>query len=115
MAVRLYMDVHVKLAITEQLRLRGVDVLRAQEDGTTTLPDDELLERARSLGRVLFTQDIHCWAMAADWQRNGRLFAGLAYGHQQGGTIGQYVDSLELIAKTAEPSELENTIEYLPY
>ena len=31
MSVRLYMDVHVPLAITEGLRLRGVDVLTAQE------------------------------------------------------------------------------------
>jgi hypothetical protein len=32
MAVAFYMDVHVPLAITDQLRNRGVDVLRAQGD-----------------------------------------------------------------------------------
>lgn len=46
------MDVHVRRAVTEGLRLRGVDVLTAQEDGASLLKDPELLERAASLGRV---------------------------------------------------------------
>ena len=37
MALRLYMDQYVPRVITIQLRLRGVDVLTAFEDGTTTL------------------------------------------------------------------------------
>ena len=57
MSVSLYMDVHVRRAVTEGLRLRSVDVLTAQEDGTTLLEDSELLNRATALGRVLFTQD----------------------------------------------------------
>jgi rRNA-processing protein FCF1 len=52
------MDVHVHAAITEQLRRRGVDVITAQEDQSDRLPDDQLLERARILGRVLFTNDV---------------------------------------------------------
>jgi hypothetical protein len=31
--LRLYMDVHVKAAITAGLRRRGIDVVTAQEDG----------------------------------------------------------------------------------
>jgi predicted nuclease of predicted toxin-antitoxin system len=52
------MDVHVPQAITDQLRRRGVDVLTAIEDSSAELTDEELLERASSLERVLFTQDI---------------------------------------------------------
>jgi predicted nuclease of predicted toxin-antitoxin system len=55
--LRLYMDVHVDFAITAGLRLRQVDVLTAQEDGTTRLDDEPFLDRAASLNRVLFTQD----------------------------------------------------------
>jgi predicted nuclease of predicted toxin-antitoxin system len=51
------MDVHVPAAITDGLRLRGVDVLTAQEDGTGEFFDSDLLDRATALGRVLFTQD----------------------------------------------------------
>lgn len=108
------MDVHIPLAITDQLCRRGVDVLTTHEDGTTTLQDDELLERARILGRVIFTHDIRFKALAEDWQRQGREFAGLIFGHQLRGTIGQYVKDLELIALSSEPEEWLNVIEHLP-
>lgn len=115
MSVSLYMDVHIPLAITEQLRRRGVDVLTANEDNAATLPDDELLERVRILGRVIFTQDIRFKALAEDWQRQGRSFPGLIFGHQLRGTIGQYVRDLELIALGSEAEEWLNTIEHLPF
>ena len=57
MSVALYSDVHVRAAVTEGLRLRGVDVLTAQEDGAATMDDPDLLDRAGELGRVIFTQD----------------------------------------------------------
>ena len=57
MSVRLYIDVHVRRAVTDGLRLRGVDVLTAQEDGAAEFEDDALLERASGLRRVLFSQD----------------------------------------------------------
>ena len=34
MSIKLYMDVHVRRAVTRGLRLRDVDVITAQEDGT---------------------------------------------------------------------------------
>jgi hypothetical protein len=108
------MDVHVPQAITDQLRRRGVDVLTAIEDGAGELPDDELLERVRLLERVLFTQDIRFKAMAQSWQHQSKPFAGLIFGHQLGGTIGQYVKDLELIAQASEPDEWLNTVQYLP-
>jgi Domain of unknown function (DUF5615) len=99
--VQLYVDVHVPQAITDQLRRRSLDVLTAIEDDSSELLDDELLEHVRSLERVLFTQDIRFKAMAEDWQRQGKPFAGLIFGHQLGGTIGQYVKDLELIAQAS--------------
>jgi hypothetical protein len=115
MPVTLYMDVHVPQAITDQLRRLGVDVLTAIEVATNLLHDDDLLERARMLGRLLFTQDVRFRAMAEEWQRAGRPFAGLLFGPQLGGTIGQYVHDLELIATASEPAEWMNVVEWLPY
>ena len=89
MAVALYMDVHVPRTITEQLRRRAVDVLTAQEDAAETLGDADLLERARTHNRVLFTQDIRFKALAESWQAQERPFAGLVFAHQIHGTIGQ--------------------------
>jgi len=91
MAVKLYLDVHIPRAIRDQLRRKAVDVLTAQEDNAGTLTDEELLERATQLGRVLFTNDIGFKAMAEDWQRTGKLFAGLLYGHQSGVLVGKYI------------------------
>jgi hypothetical protein len=114
MPVAFLMDVHVPLAITEQLRRRSVDVLTTQEDGADEWDDDVLLDRAAKLQRVVFTQDIRFKAMAEKWQRQGRPFAGLAFGHQHSG-IGPFVRDLELIAKASDPTDWENKVEHLPY
>ena len=54
MSVAFYMDEHVPRAISVGLRLRGVDVLTAQEDGLRNTPDADLLDRSTALGRVIF-------------------------------------------------------------
>jgi Domain of unknown function (DUF5615) len=111
MAVALYLDVHVPRAIALQLRRRGVNVVTAIEDGSDELPDEELLERARTLGRVLFTQDLRFKALAHDWQRRGLPFAGLIFGHQRGATLGKYVADLELVAKATDSADWIDTVE----
>jgi predicted nuclease of predicted toxin-antitoxin system len=65
-AVPLYMDVHIPQQISDQLRRRGADVLTAIEDGWDEATDQDLLEHARELGRVIFTHDIRFRAMAED-------------------------------------------------
>ncbi len=115
MTVALYMDHHVHAAITDGLRQRGIDVLTAFDDGAAELDDDELLQRATERGRVLFSQDRDLLVFAHDWQRTGREFAGLVYAHQLGITIGQAIRDLELIATVAEPEDMRNVIEFLPW
>jgi predicted nuclease of predicted toxin-antitoxin system len=99
MGVALYMDVHVQGALTEQLELRGVDVITAQDDGRAENEDDELLEGATELGRVVFTQDEEFLAIATEWQQSSLEFAGIVYGHHLRVPIGKCVGDLELIAK----------------
>jgi len=114
MSVSLYMDVHVERAVTNGLRMRGVDVITAQEDGAAMWPDDRLLDRAGELGRVLFSQDDDLLAEAELRQRDGRGFAGVIYVHQLAITIGQCVRDLEIFAKAAEPEDLQSRVEFLP-
>ena len=114
MSVRLYMDVHVRRPVTTALRLRGVDVLTAQEDDTARLPDDELLDRALECDRVLFSQDDDLLDEATRRQRSGKKFAGVIYAHQQNITVRRTIDDLELLAKACEPAELENRVVFLP-
>lgn len=108
------MDVHAPLAITEALRRRGVEVLTAQADETDQLEDPPLLDRARELGRVLFTQDEDFLHEGARRQKAGEPFAGIIYAHQMRVTIGKCVHDLELMAKVYEPAEMANRVEHLP-
>lgn len=110
----LYLDVHVPSSIAAELRHRGADVLTAREDGTAEFTDESLLERAHFLGRLLFTQDIRFKALAESWQREGRSFSGLLFGHQLHGSIGQYIRDLELIAKVTDPDDWSGQVEQLP-
>ncbi len=107
------MDVHVPLAITIGLRRRGLDVLTAQEDGSNELEDDELLQRAAVLGRVLFTQDqgflkLTYALLARGIEGPGVLFAGQEH------PIGTCIEELHLVAEAMDPAELANRCLSLP-
>lgn len=77
MAVSFYLDEHIPRAITNGLRLRGVDVLTAQEDGRSGASDADLLDRATELGRILVTFDDDLLTEAATRQRSGESFSGV--------------------------------------
>jgi hypothetical protein len=109
-----YFDEHVPRAITLGLRLRGVEVITAQEDGRARLEDPDLLDRATELGRPLFSQDDDLLAEAKRRQVTGTFFAGVIYAHQLRCTIGQCVRDLELMAKAASPEDLAGRVEFLP-
>ena len=71
------MDVHVRRAVTAALRLRSIEVLTAQEDGSAELADDVLLKRATELCRVLVSQDEDLLREGARWLRERKNFAGI--------------------------------------
>ena len=108
------MDVHVRRAVTAALRLRSIEVLTAQEDGSAELADDVLLKRATELCRVLVSQDEDLLREGARWLSERKDFSGIIYAHQLRITIGQMVEDLELIARATSQSEWRARIEYLP-
>lgn len=114
MPLALYMDQHVPRAITNGLRLRGVDVLTAYEDGASTLDDSALLDRATDLKRVLFTQDDDLLVEAVRRIHQGIWFYGVIYAHQLRAPIGTCIRDLEVIAKTGEPEDVINSILFIP-
>lgn len=91
MPISFYMDEHIPKAITLGLRMRGIDVLTAQEDGKEGNSDPELLDRANALKRVLFTFDDDLLSEAADRQRAGKPFCGVVYAHPLQISIGKCV------------------------
>jgi len=113
-AIALYMDQHVPRAITVGLRLRGVDVLTAWEDGAATFSDPDLLDRASALGRVLFSQDDDLLVEAMRRQAIGLHFSGIVYAHQLRVSIGKCVEDLDLIAANSEREDMRDYVMYLP-
>ena len=114
MPLPLYADVHIPRAIVIGLRLRGVDVLTAQDDQASSLSDPALLDRATSLGRVLFSFDTDLLKEAAQRQREQIPFAGLVYAHPARISIGDCINHLELIATARESADMVNRVEFLP-
>ncbi len=74
MAIRLYMDHNVPRAITNGLKLKGIDLITAYEDGSSQLDDSELLDRATELERVLFTRDYNLYVLKRPINLKKRYF-----------------------------------------
>lgn len=114
MSIALYMDHHVPRAITIGLRLQGVDVLTAFDDGASQLDDAALLNRATELGRVLFTQDDDLLIEATRRQKEGIHFSGVIYAHQLHISIGACIRDLSLISQAGEPEDMIDQVQFLP-
>ncbi len=112
--VRFYFDVHVPHTVAAQLAKRGIDVLTAQADHSSTLTDHQLLQRARDLGRIMVTSDIRFRALAERWQAQYLPFDGLIFAHPLHVTIGQMVLDLELVAQALTQEEIRNHVLFLP-
>jgi predicted nuclease of predicted toxin-antitoxin system len=113
MSLGLYMDVHVPLPITRGLRRRGVDVLTAQDDGTTRSSDADLLRRSHQLHRLLFSQDEDLVVEAVRCQRAGEPSATVVFARQLDLSIGRCIADLEALAKAALPEDAEDQIIFL--
>ena len=114
MSIGLYMDQHVPKAITDGLRLRGVDCITALEDNADTMDDPDLLDRATALCRTLVTSDKDFLVEADKRQTAGVEFAGIIYTHPLRVSVRGCIDDLEIIAKAGEPEELANRVQFLP-
>ena len=114
MTLQFYMDVHVPAAVSDGLRLRGIDVLTCQSDGRVRATDEGLLERAHQLQRVLFSQDEDLLEISARWTTGGREFGGVIYCHQLAAGIGRILSDLELIAKVMSLAEIRSQVINIP-
>ena len=62
----------------------------------------------------MFTQDDDFLAIADDWRRVGRRFAGVVYAHQLRATVGQIVADLQLILEASTADEMRDSVLFLP-
>ncbi len=115
MAVGVYMDVHIRSAVTTGLRLRGVEVMTAQEDGSARFRDTDLLTRASDLRMLLYTHDDDFLTEAHRRKANEEAFFGIIYSQQLRSPIGQCIEDIEIIAKALDATDVDSRIEYVPF
>lgn len=114
MSVSLYMDQHIPDSITEGLRALGVDVVTAKEDSYSAATDLQILDRASSLGRLVFSFDQDFLIHATDRQRKGMSFRGIVSARPSRITIGQCIEQLHYLCATSEPDQFHNSVTFLP-
>jgi hypothetical protein len=91
------------------LRRHGIDATTSTEAGLLRAPDEDHLAFGLAHGRVVFTKDEDDLVLAA----RGVRHAGIAYRHQQTGSIGEIINALVLIWEVLEPQEMLDRVEYL--
>jgi hypothetical protein len=74
-----YADVHVPSAVVAGLRMRGMDVVTAQERGQCAQDDEDLLTSGTAEGRLLLSKDKDFFRIHHEWMNAGRNHAGILF------------------------------------
>lgn len=114
MSFAFYADHDVDGRIVSGLRLRGVDLITAREDGRAAEADPDLLDRATELGRILVTHDKGFLAEAASRHRRGTWFYGIIYAPQRRRMIGRYIEDIEIVSELGDVEEFVYAVTVLP-
>lgn len=108
-AIRLYLDENLSPRIADQLRRRSVDVVTVHDLGKAGDTDENHLERATRLQRVLVTADVDFLVLVA----SGQQHSGIVFGEQATHKIGDWVNALDLLCAVYTPEEMANHVEYI--
>jgi predicted nuclease of predicted toxin-antitoxin system len=111
--LRLYADECVDGRVLAGLRRRGIDIVSAQDEGLLSTPDQQHMQRASELGRVVVTADQDFLAIVSDLRRRGGPFPGLFY-IQHGTPVGETVRNIADAAEILDPPDMENWVEWIP-
>jgi hypothetical protein len=79
-----YADEHVRSAIVQALRQRGMDVVTVQQRQGEGTEDADVLAEALRDSRVLLTNDTDFLRLAARYSTRGQRFAPIFFWPQQG-------------------------------
>jgi len=107
--IRFHLDEHIDFAIAEGLRRRGIDFSTTPERNFSGQSDDAHWLLVNDEQRILVTRDSDFLI----FHSQGRPHWGIAYCHQQTRSIGQIIQTLELIWELLEPVDMRNRIEFL--
>lgn len=99
--IKFYTDAHIPLAVIEQLRLHGVDIIRCEDVGKKYAEDHEHLQYATDEGRIIITHDDDFLTLSSEWQQQDKKHAGIIYIlSDKQGVIGIIVKELLFLHQT---------------
>ena len=101
-----FTDNHVQTSVTQGLRRRGWDVVRAIDEFPEKTEDEVLFEHAAKERRVLVTNDRGIHGLGVAWLEAGRSFAGLVFWPQEdyaAMTTGDIIQAFEALAAQERP------------
>lgn len=107
--MRFYFDESVELAVSQQLERAGIDVVSAHSLDLLGERDDNHLQRATALERVLCTYDQDFLRLAAE----GMPHYGIIFAQQQTASIGGWVREIKLIHAEKEADDFIGQVVYL--
>ncbi len=76
------------------------------------MPDEQLLERATELSRILVTRDDDFLVLAGNWNKAARHFSGIV--HLVHLVIGRLINDLHLVVEVLPPEEMRDRVIHLP-
>ena len=112
MTISLYFDECVNQTVCPGLRLRGVTILTAQEDGREATDDNQILNRATELNHLLVTSDEDFFAIVSNRLKQSIPFTGVIFLRAQL-SVGYAVENLEIYAKAGNLEDFVNKITFL--
>jgi len=111
-ALRLYFDECVDARIIAGTRRRSIDSVTAADEGLLGASDEEHLQRATQLGRVVVSADEDFFRLVHTRREAGRTFPGLIF-VPSGTAVGHAVRGIEIAATVLKPGEMVDQIEWV--
>jgi hypothetical protein len=106
--IRFQLDEHIDPAVAMQLRLRGIDVLTADEAGLRHAPDTRYFQHSRETTRVIVTYDRHFAGM----HHQGVEHSGIVFFPKGRRSVGEIVEALTLVHGVFRSEEMVGHIEF---
>ncbi len=113
MALSLYTNESVPIAIVTGLQRRGINATCARDSGNLGLTDPQQLEFAVINQKVVFTHDADFIRLAHEYLEQGRFHWGIIYVHQDKLSLGECTRRLKELAEIFELDDFQNHLEFL--
>lgn len=108
--IKFYLDENISPQIANRLLLDGIDVVTVRDLGGLGDTDNNHLERATQMGRVLCTQDRDYLAM----HKKGIGHSGIAFAKQSEASIGGWIKGLYELHEAKNAKEMIGTVYQVP-